>query len=639
MLSFPRKRESRISNLDARRSPASLRSWLAALPLGLPRQVSARRRGTLSGSGAAALNFATESRRSAAFVVLALLAACGDSRSVTERATEPDSVFDPASLSYKAIPPTDLPPEGTRSLFDHIVKENGSLPYPFEELVRLIASYDAEGRAPVSVLIPDGRSLLKGQADFRHPRIIVAADPRPADSDAELGPQLRGRLFLGFVEGAAEIEVISYNEQAGRFEFQLVKDYREGGSPRLVYAKRAICTTCHAGGTPIFPVRPWEETSGQPAISAKILEQRARLAPSQGEGRGEGATYHGVPIVNPLSAPETIDELTEIGNVIPALQRVWIDGCGADPVAGPACRRQMLRLALRYLMRPTEFNAADPEFRRLVELQQPHWPPAGIALANNDLLNRNPFVDRPRRSPWQWLAGLFSSGDAVISGDAKLEDFDSLPPLRTELDPLTPRTPKEVLQPGAPTAIAALARMFSDNDKRRLEARSGYELPRLLSAVDHAALGPLLGAEPFRRQAMMQALLSALGERNPPPASFISTEGMSPPVVEGVKPLAIAEGSVLELYERYCFGCHRGNPAAKLDFMNGASEEEVLARIKDTASIREALDYERYLGTDKANKLMPPVNSWQRRELDAARAAGQDDVVRMLEAVPGLFDF
>jgi hypothetical protein len=563
-------------------------------------------------------------------VVLLALVACSDSRPITERAVEPDSSLDPASLSYKAIPPTDLPPEGTRSLFDHIIAENGSLPYPFEELVKLIASYDAEGRAPVTVLIPDGRSLLKGQADFRRPRIILAADPRPAPSEAELGPLLRGRLFLGFVEGAAEIEIISYNEAAGRFEFQLVKDYREGGSPRLVYAKRAICTTCHAGATPIFPVRPWEETSGQPAISQAILKARTAQP---------GDAYHGVPIVNPLSAPETIDELTEVGNVIPTVQRVWIDGCGGvEPQNGAACRRQMLKLALRYLVQPAEFNTADPEFRRLVELQTPHWPAGGIALPNGDLLNRNPFVDKPRRTPWQWLAGLLPAGGEDKVADAKLSDFEKLPPLRPELDPLTPRAPKEILQPGAPTAIAGLARMFSDNDKHLLERHSGYDLARLQAAVDQPALEAVLGPVPFRRQATMQALLAALGAR-PPQASFLETADMSAPMVEGMKPIAIREGSVLKLYEHYCFGCHRGNPSAKLDFMNGATEEEVLARIKETSSIREALDYERYLGTDKANKLMPPVNSWQRRELDQARAEGRDDIARMLEAVPGLFDF
>lgn len=569
-----------------------------------------------------------------------LLAACGESRSVNERATQADNSFDPASLSYKTIPSTDLPPDGTRSLFDHIVKENGSLPYPFEKLVALLANYDAEGRAPLTVLIPDGRSLLKAHASFQKPRVIVAADPRPLVGDAELGPQLRGRLFLGFVEDAAEIEVISYNEQAGRFEFQLVKDYRDGGSPRLVYAQRAICTTCHAGGTPIFPVRPWEETSGQPAISNAIAQHRKIAAADLANAR-----YAGAPIVNTLSAPEAIDEMTEIANIIPSVQRAWIDGCEDDSVKGPQCRRQMLKLALRYLVQPSEFNSADPELQHLAALQSVPWPKNGIALANGDLLNRNPFTDKPSLSPWQWLLSWLPKGKQGSDEsddsqtDSKISDFDKLPPLRRELDPLTPRAPKEILKPGAPTAITGLARMFSDDDKRRLEARSDYDIARLQAAVDHSALDPLLGVMPFRRQAIMQALLIGLGERDPPQTSFISTAEMSAPIVESVKPIEISHGSVLKHYEHYCFGCHRGNPNAKLDFMNGASEAEVLAKIKETSAIREALDYERYLGTDKENKLMPPQNSWQRRELDEARAAGKDDIAKMLEAVPGLFDF
>ena len=46
---------------------------------------------------------------------------------------------------------------------------------------------------------------------------------------------------MGFVEAADEIEVISYNEAAGRFEYQLVQNYCEGCVPRVVYARRAIC--------------------------------------------------------------------------------------------------------------------------------------------------------------------------------------------------------------------------------------------------------------------------------------------------------------------------------------------------------------------------------------------------------------
>ena len=108
---------------------------------------------------------------------------------------------------------------------------------------------------------------------------------------------------------------------------------------------------------------------------------------------------------------------------------------------------------------------------------------------------------------------------------------------------------------------------------------------------------------------------------------------MSPPLLEGVPPLEISDGSVLHVYEKYCFSCHRGNPAARLNFMGGATEDEVLARFQETDAIRDALDYERYLGTAKSGNLMPPADSYQRQLLEQAMAAGhgQEDLQKMVD--------
>ena len=118
-----------------------------------------------------------------------------------------------------------------------------------------------------------------------------------------------------------------------------------------------------------------------------------------------------------------------------------------------------------------------------------------------------------------------------------------------------------------------------------------------------------------------------------------SISEMSPPVVLGVPPLALAEGSPLKHYEKYCFACHRGNPAKRLNFMGGKTEDEVLASIKDTGAIRDALDWERYQGTEKESTLMPPADSHQRAELQAALARGEPVLEEMRKVVPSLFDF
>ena len=537
-------------------------------------------------------------------------------------------------LSYDLIPRSDLPPEGTRSLFDHMIKDNGALPFPFEDVISLVSQYDREGRKPTMVLVPDGRSLLKGQASFHKPRVILAADIEPPTSDADLGIYFKGRLFMGFVEDAAEIEVISYNEAAGRFEFQLVKDYREGGVPQITYARRAVCITCHTGEAPIFPVRPWDETNANPQVAAEL-------------GRQIPEGYAGVPASVPLSEPERIDELTDVGNNIPVTQAMWIDGCGPDDAGGQQCRSLMLSEALRYIWNPAAFSTDSDSHKALLALQAVNWPKAGIEVPNNDLFSRNPFVDKPPgRGFGHFLLDLFGLGDdgsaivrrGVVDDDVKLADFEKLPPLRKDLDPLTPRPAKAVHKASTSDAVYSIARMFSAPDKQRLSRAAG-SLDRLLAAVDSEAVQQQMQAGPFRRVKVVQALLSALGVEQVPEYCCSSTEGMSEPLVHGVEPLEISEGSVLKEYETYCFACHRGNPRADLNFMAGKTEEEVLARIGETTEIREALDYERYLGTDKAAKLMPPAKSWQRRELDKAMAAGEDPTSAMAEAVQSLFDF
>ncbi len=527
-----------------------------------------------------------------------------------------------SGVHAQVIGQADLPPEGTRSLFDHLIRENGALPYPFENLIEMLASYDEQGRQPRNLLIPDGRSLLKGQASFRRPRIVVAADAMPPTGEA-LAPQLRGRLFLGFVEDASEIEVISYNEAAGRFEFQLVEDYCEGCVPRIVYARRAICRTCHAGGGPIFPVRPWEETNVQPAIQQRLQEQM----------RVE--QYHGAPLRRRLDDAQAFDDLTDIGNVIPATQRIWLDGCGA---AGEDCRRQMLKLALRYVLNPAALDRDTEASQTLLELQARHWPAGGIALDNGNLSNRNPLQQELYDESFgaQLRQLLFPRREALASGD-RLKDFDSLPPLPPEFDPLTPRPPLKYILASDLDGVFGIAQLFAPTDVERLEQAAGYQVERLESAVD-ALPSELFGLQPVRRVPVVRALLEALGQ-GAPDYCCLDTAEMSEPVVQGEPPLELAADSVLQPFERYCFACHRGNPSAKLDFMSGPTEEAVLEKIRTQDQLREVLDYERYLGTRKAGSLMPPTESWQREALEDALARGEDPLAAMREQAPSLFDF
>lgn len=537
-------------------------------------------------------------------------------------------LYDPDSLSAQVIPNTDLPPPGTRSLFDQLVAQNGALPYPFESIVDWIASLDAQGARPTTVLIPHGRSLQKGRSSFADPRVVLSADIAPPEG-AALTPPIKGRLFLGFVDAADEIEVLSYNEAAGRFEFQLVQDYCAGCTPRIVYAKRNVCLTCHQNASAIFPVRPWEETNATPDIAARV-----RAAHPQAR------QLHGAPVQVRLAAPEAIDNATDVANMLPLAQRIWLDGCGAGE-AGLDCRRLLLAQALRFALAPGSFDPASEDAQQLMQRFRSQWPDRGFEIPDNDLQNRDPLEDDLYQGGW--IAGLKraifgrDAGPAVGTEDGKLEEFDALPPLPAEFDPLTRRPPLRWSQPQDLDAVYALAQAFTAHDIRRLEAAG--TLDEVLATVHAPALQPHLGAVPFRRSHIMLAVLGALDVDTLPVRWGLPVDELSPPISEGEPPLNIAADSELKPFETYCFACHRDNPSARLNFMAGPTETAVLARIRETDSIRDALDYNRYRGTRKAGQLMPPEGSWQREHLEQALAAGEDPLTPMREQVPGLFDF
>jgi hypothetical protein len=522
-----------------------------------------------------------------------------------------------AYLSNKIIPDSDLPPSGTRSLFDHIIAQNDGMPYPFSKMIKLLKDQNPSGAEPIKLLIGSGRSLLKGSHDNAHPRIVVAADFEGNNTPAGLGKSTRGQLFLGFVEKAHELEVISYNEAAGRFEYQLVQNYCEGCVPRIVYARRAICLTCHQGGTPIFSVRSWNETNGQPATAEAIIK-----------ARGNSNPYEGVPMQVPLAHSERFDQLTDIGNFYLAAQRLWLDGCGET---GNECRRQMLSLALQYADNAGGFDKSSPDAKMLRELQAVSFPKEGIMVAESDIHNRDPLDEK--KSVKEWLKSLFYKGSTLDDGDDHLSSFDKLPPLTKELDPLTLRPPKQTVRADDLDGAFNLARFFTEADLKMLSDANGRSQKKLQERI-RALPAETFAAKPFSRVVMMTALLG-----KPVEYCCLKTDELSPPIVSGIPPLAIKEFPELKGFEEYCFACHRGNPAKRLDFMAGDTEKIALDNIKAKTEIRDALDWTRYEGTDKASKLMPPRDSPQYRKMKEAGAAADAAREKMRETVPGMFGF
>ena len=294
-------------------------------------------------------------------------------------------------------PGENLPPAG-RSLFDFLVAQttNGQagyhIPYPFQALVQHIEAqlqFDDSGMPPLKrTLIPLGRSLQRNAASpdfFKFPRVVAAVDAEPSSAQKFPGIFLKDRLYLGYQEKANTIEVISYNEAAGRFEFQEVKDYRAGGEPKLFYANRTVCMSCHQNGAPIFAQPLWDETNANPKIAALL--------------KAEKRDFYGVKLNGGVDLPYFIDNATDRANLFSTYQLLWRSGCVAkgDSTGGTRCRADALTLMLQYrLSGSRRINADSALFRdSLVPELTKNWLsrwPGGLAIPNPNLPNRDPLT-------------------------------------------------------------------------------------------------------------------------------------------------------------------------------------------------------------------------------------------------------
>lgn len=281
----------------------------------------------------------------------------------------------------------DPPPKGV-SLFDQLFGRQTAegityvVPYPFEHL---LSTLEQRTNSLKTVLIPLGRSLHREAPRpeyFRYPRIVLAVDGQSEDRLLT-----RDRLFLGYQERTQQIEVISYNEVAGRFEFQVVTDYTAGRRPAVGYARRTLCLSCHQNGAAIFPRLPWSETNFDPKVAEQI---RAR----------HPTHYHGVRTDRASGDAGFIDAASNRANLLSTYQRIWRDGCELpnDPSASRRCRADAFYAMLRYRLgvwsegMPNATMQHEAYRRVIGETWRTRWP-TGLAIPEADIPNRSPALE------------------------------------------------------------------------------------------------------------------------------------------------------------------------------------------------------------------------------------------------------
>jgi len=353
------------------------------------------------------------------------------------------AMANPAWIEKASRPGPDIAPVG-QSRFDQLfLQPNGSyqIPYPFERLIEALEKQLDNGDNPAvrQVLVPIGRSLQRESPApeyFRFPRNIITLEGEPITVGRQPGQVMEYRLFIAHQPDTETLEIISYNDAAGRFEFQLAEDYSAGKPPRVKSARRVMCMSCHHNAAPIFSRTPWSETS----FNIEVANRLAAALPHRFSSPIE---------VVSLDAG-VIDVLAERANYLSAAQAIWRRGCDSA-----ACRAAMLRAMLQYrLSGKSNYDASTTSYQRdYLDRLSRNWKrqwPRGLALAGSRLPDRNPFA---------------------------AETFEN------ESDPLLRRPPQATWH-GVDSALASgivyrLAGFFSDADIRRLD--------RHLTAAESAA--------------------------------------------------------------------------------------------------------------------------------------------------------
>ena len=237
---------------------------------------------------------------------------------------------------------SDLPTVGS-SLFDKIFSYEDirghriySLPFPLAKLVHRLKSATAINTDPEATILPFSRSLQR-PGDFtdlpwQNPRLVFGL--ARSLEDAKSSQMFSHKIFFGYNEKKDQMEVISFNDEAGRFEFQIVHNY--SNRPQVSYAPRSQCLSCHQNQAPIFSVNPWadaihpfnQELFGTAFLLAqpKNGEETLKLNPhhfSTSVSNFPAAIYN-APLSNSIM---NLDFQVRSANRHFEAQRVWRHGC------------------------------------------------------------------------------------------------------------------------------------------------------------------------------------------------------------------------------------------------------------------------------------------------------------------------
>ena len=487
-------------------------------------------------------------------------------------------------------------------------------------------------------LIPIGRSLQRLDAFpffFEKPRIVVAYSGNRASIPSE-SMDLRHRLFLAYSFATHQMEAISFNDEDGRYEFQIAKHVGEPGkTAELFYASRRTCLACHQQGMPIFPQAPWSETTINRFLTDILLKKHpaGRFLGFQIQNTSES-----------IPGAVVIDGEVRLAEQPLLVAQAWSEVCGRlDSIPEVVrCRALLLKIGVASLV-PVYPTHLEEELKSIVRKERFR----SLRFSHQGTLSdREPFSNG--------TPAFSRNGVTSVSRPANENDVDLLVRnarnLPRSLNPVTSRYPAR-LAPADPDYPSWLAGALDSevsgallHDFTNLRTSGKIDTKMLLTSVDAESELALTNADSplrspfFNRQAAVRNILARAfpGEskrllpKELPDADFtkkripLKKEDPRP----GISEILVSDPN-LALVFRYCSSCHAGKDSSEAPgFLFGLSEREVSKRVVEwKPRILEKLRSEQ----------MPPSDSREAGEL--LRDENQGARSAIIKYVEGLQSF
>lgn len=462
----------------------------------------------------------------------------------------------------------DIPTVGS-SLFDKLYSKknsDGKVVYDFDNNLKGLVDKNQMTGDFIQVMFPFSRSLQRPQDlsynPLLNPRVVFS--PR-----GDKWSLVRGKLFFGFVEAKDQAEVISYNDEAGRFEYQLITELST--KPKVFYVNRGKCLTCHQGLAPIFSTPAWTDSSL--GAMGTLLEAGLKLKDSNKEILVK--RLFGTSLIQEQVG--TFDRLVRESNEITRNERLWVHGCDTD-------NRCRLGLLLNTLARSSQISRDYINYSRSVvessEFSKQRFFSSFLSAFDIGVSNK--------------IREYGSVENIALSGDAIFEIITNLSILSDEDNPATKR-PRPIAAKGVFNRLFG----FLNSDRRVLygEIRDVNEIAQILIDLyreDHS----IFHKSAINKIKIMSVLLERAGSKKSMAYSqWIQKETPEKVLFKGhIQP--IFKRKELNIFSKYCYSCHAVGLMFPPQFLIG-TEEEVISKI---SALKPKILFK------LENNLMPPNN-------------------------------